>query len=583
MHTSQAMSPRNALAKCPTGIEGLDQITGGGLPRGRSTLVYGGAGCGKSVLAVEFLVHGAVQFGEPGVLVSFEETPEEIAKNVAAFGFDLGALAEQQLLTIEYIHIDRNEIEETGEYNLEGLFIRLGAAIDAIGAKRVVLDTIEVLFAGFSNIPILRAELRRLFRWLKEKDVTAFITGERGESALSQPDLEEYVSDCVIALDHRVNEQISTRRLRVVKYRGSPHGCNEYPFLIDERGISVLPLSSVGLDYAVSTDRVSTGIPRFDEMFEGKGFYRASSVLITGTAGTGKSSAAAHFADATCRRGEKCIYFAFEESAHQVIRNMRSIGIDLTRWIDRGLLQIKAARPTLLGLEMHLVGMHKVIEEYEPSAVIVDPISNFIAAGTLNDVKAMLVRLLDFLKQKGITALLTCLAPVDGLEETEVGISSLIDTWIQLRDFEIQGERTHGVYILKSRGMAHSNQVREFVITPRGIDLVDIQLGPNGVLTGSARLAHLAEEKATAQLRMQEIEHRKRALERKRAALEAQIDLLRSEFSADEEELSRVVAKERQREMLLLQTRAEVLRGRSGRARDEHSNAEPNGSPEEQP
>jgi circadian clock protein KaiC len=582
MHKSQSTPLKNALSKCPTGIEGLDQITGGGLPCGRSTLVYGAAGCGKSVLAVEFLVHGTIQFGEPGLLVSFEETAEEIATNVASFGLDLGALAEQRLIAIEYIHIDRNEIEETGEYNLEGLFIRLGSAIDAIGAKRVVLDTIEVLFAGFSNIPILRAELRRLFRWLKEKRVTSLVTGERGEGSLTKSDLEEYVSDCVIALDHRVSEQISTRRLRVVKYRGSPHGCNEYPFLIDERGISVLPLSSVGLDYAVSTERISTGIPKFDEMFTGKGYYRGSSVLITGTAGTGKSSATAHFADATCRRGERCIYFAFEESAPQVIRNMRSIGIDLTPWVDQRLLQIRAARPTHLGLEMHLAHMHKVIDEFAPSAVIVDPISNFIAAGTLVDVKAMLLRLLDFLKLRGITSLLTCLSPLQGLEDTEVGISSLIDTWIQLRDFEIQGERTHGVYVRKSRGMPHSNQVREFVITSRGIDLVDIQLGPDGVLTGSARLAYLSEEKAAAQLRRQEIEHRKRTLERKRAALEAQIDLLRSEFAADEEELSRVVSKERQREQLHLETRAEVLRGRSGQAREARVEAEKNGSPEEQ-
>lgn len=564
MRDPQTTTHDSGIVKCPTGIEGLDQITGGGLPCGRSILVSGGAGCGKTILAVEFLAHGARRFGEPGLFISFEETAEEILQNFRSFGFDLEALSEQNLLAMEHIHIDRSEIEETGEYNLEGLFIRLGAAIDAIGAKRIVLDTIETIFAGFSNITILRAELRRLFRWLKHKGVTAIVTAERGENSLMKQDLEEYVSDCVIYLDHRVREQISTRRLRVVKYRGSSHGSNEYPFLIEERGLSVLPLSSLGLDYPVSSARVTTGIARLDEMLGGEGYYRSSSILVSGTAGTGKSSSAAHFADATCRRGERCLYFAFEESEKQVIRNMRSIGIDLAFWVEKGLLQIHAMRPTMFGLEMHLLSIYRMVEEFRPSAVIIDPISNFIASGTLLDVKAMLVRLIDFLKMNQVTAMLTCLTSSTTLEDSEVNISSLIDTWIQVRNFESGGERNLGLYVLKSRGMAHSNQVREFVITSKGIDLVNIELGPDGVLIGSARLAQAALDEEESQLRKHAIERLQRSVECKRSALQAQISVLQSELSSQEEELQQRIAEEQQRELHRREGQAEILSRRSG-------------------
>ena len=545
-----------SLPKCPAGIQGLDEITGGGLPRGRPTLVCGSAGCGKTLFGIEFLVRGATQYDEPGVFMAFEETAEELAQNVLSLGFDLDELVRQKKLSIDYVRVERSEIEETGEYDLEGLFVRLGYAIDSIGAKRVVLDTLESLFAGLSNQGILRAELRRLFRWLKQKGVTAIISAERGDGTLTRQGLEEYVSDCVILLDHRVTEQISTRRLRIVKYRGSLHGTNEYPFLIDEAGITVLPVTSLGLQHEVSNERVSSGIPRLDSMLTGRGYYRGSSVLICGTAGSGKTSLAAHFVDAACRRGERAMYFAFEESQGQLVRNMRSIGIDLEPWIKSDRLRFHAARPTLCGLEMHLATIHKRVSDFQPGAVVIDPLSNFTAAGTTGEIKAMLMRLIDFFKSNQITAVFTNLTSGGGpTEQTEVGVSSLMDTWLLLRDIELGGERNRSMYVLKSRGMAHSNQLREFLLTDHGAELLDVYLGPEGVLTGSARLAQESREKAAALLRQQEIQMRQRELERRREALEAQIAVMRAKFQAQEEELCRTITQYQTRETQIAQDR----------------------------
>lgn len=553
------VKPLHGLLKCQTGIRGLDEITDGGLPEGRPSLVCGSAGCGKTLLAMEFLVRGAVQYNEPGVFMSFEESPEELAQNVASLGFDLNDLAARKKMSLDHVRIERSEIEETGEYDLEGLFIRLNHSIDSIGAKRVVLDTIESLYGGLSNEGILRAELRRLFRWLKEKGVTAIVTGERGEGTLTRHGLEEYVSDCVILLDNRVEGQITTRRLRVVKYRGSLHGTNEYPFLIDEKGISVLPITSIGLQHDVSSERISSGIPRLDTMLGGRGYYRGSSILISGTAGTGKTSTAASFVNAACKRGERCLYFAFEEAPNQIIRNMRSIGIDLEPWIKKGLLEIYAVRPTIYGLEMHLVKMAKLIDEFKPRVVIIDPITNLIAIGNETEVKSMLARLIDFLKAKQITALFTNLSHAGGaLEQTEFGISSLMDTWLLLRDIEIGGERNRGLYILKSRGMAHSNQIREFLLTDKGIDLVDVYLGPSGVLTGSARAAVEVQDKISDLMRKEEIELKKRELERQRKAIEGQIAVLRAEFEGKEEEENMLTQKEKLQENTQIEARKEM-------------------------
>ena len=461
-----------SLAKALTGIQGLDEITLGGLPRGRPTLVCGSAGCGKTLLAMEFLVRGAIQFHEPGVFIAFEETAGELTENVRSLGFELDTLIAERKLAIDYVHVDRSEIEETGEYDLEGLFLRVGVAIDSIGAKRVVLDTLETLFAGLPNPVILRAELRRLFRWLKDRGVTAIVTAERGAGTLTRHGLEEYVSDCVILLDHRVNEQLSTRRLRVVKYRGTTHGTNEYPFLIDDTGISVLPITSLTLEHPAPTERISSGVRALDAMLGGQGYYRGSSILVSGTAGSGKTSVAAHFADATCRRGERCLYLAFEESQAQLVRNMRSIGLDLEPWLRKGLLQFRAWRPTMQGAEMHLITIHKLVEAVKPQVVILDPISNFTSGSTAPDVRAMLMRLFDFLKGVGITALFVDLTTGgNAIERTEVGISSLIDTWILLRGIEVGGERNRAMYVHKSRGMSHSSQIREFLLTDHGIEL----------------------------------------------------------------------------------------------------------------
>ena len=520
-----------SLKKCPTGIRGFDEQSNGGLPRGRPTLLCGGPGCGKTLFAMEFLARGVMQFKEPGVFMSFEETPGELAKNFLSLGIDINDMIRKGLMAVDYVHVERSEIEEAGEYDLEGLFVRLAHAIDSVGAKRVVLDTIEVLFSGLSNAGILRAELRRLFEWLKAKGMTAIVTGEKGDRTLTRYGLEEYVADCVILLDFRIREQISTRRLRIVKYRGSSHGPDEYPFLIDRDGISVLPISSLGLNYPVSKERISSGIERLDAMLGRNGFYIGSTILVSGSAGTGKSSIASFFADAACRRGDKALYVTFEESPEQIVRNMGSIGMDLGRWVKKGLLKYNAVRPSYCGLEMHLVALYHAIRGFKPRVVVIDPISNLSSVGSKAEIKSMLTRLIDYLKLQRITAMLTDLTHSgDPAERSSEDISSLVDAWLLLRDIEIGGERNRGIYILKARGMAHSNQIREFVLTDHGVDLLDVYLGPAGVLTGSARVAQEAREKAEvlnsqnlAEKRMREREHKRKALEAQIAALNAEL------------------------------------------------------------
>jgi circadian clock protein KaiC len=531
------------LEKAPTGIAGLDEVLDGGLPRGRPTIVTGRAGCGKTLLSMEFLVHGAREFGEPGIFVSFEESPQELVQNMVSLGFDVAGLEQQGKLLLEHVHVERSEIEETGEYDLEALFIRLGFAIDQVGAKRIVLDTLEALFAGLPNHSILRAELRRLFRWLKNRGMTAVVTAERGEGLLTRHGLEEYISDCVILLDHRVDDEVTTRRLRVVKYRGSHHGTNEYPFLISGDGISLIPITTLGLNHGVSNERISTGVARLDAMLGGQGYYRGSTILVSGTAGAGKSSLAAHLADATARCGERCLYIAMEESQPQIIRNMRSIGLDLQPWVEQGLLRFHAARPTLYGLEMHLVTIHKLTREHRPQVVIMDPITNLVVVGNELEVRGALLRLIDYFKSQGITALFTSLTSGnEALEQLQVGLSSLMDTWILLKMIEANGERNRALYVLKARGIAHSHQVREFRLTDKGIQVVDVYVGSEGMLTGTARLAQEARERAAILARQQEIERKQRNLERKRALLEATIRSLQAEFAVEEEELRLVLA-----------------------------------------
>ena len=537
------------LAKAPTGIEGLDEITGGGLPAGRPTLVCGSAGCGKTMLAMEFLVRGATQFGEPGVFMMFEENAAELTANVRSLGFDLEKLAAEKKIALDYVHIDRSEIEETGEYDLEGLFIRLGYAIDSIGAKRVVLDTVEALFAGLPNHAVLRAELRRLFSWLKDRGMTAIITGEKGDgNAITRYGLEEYVADCVIVLDQRIREQVSTRRLRVLKYRGTAHGTNEYPFLIGAKGFSVLPITSLLLDHQVSAQRVPTGIPRLEEMLGGQGVYRGSSVLVSGSSGTGKSSVAAKFIETACQRGERAVYFAYEESAAQIIRNMCSIDIDLAPWVDAGLLEIHSSRPTLQGLEQHLVVMHDLVRSFRPAVVAVDPISNLTMAHDDTEVKPTLMRLIDFLKQAQITSIFTSLTSGDDADSAsdaaQMGVSSLMDTWLMLRNLEFSGERNRAIFVRKSRGMSHSNQVREFILSDKGIDLVDVYLGGDRMLTGSARVAQEAQERAAVTLLGQDHQRKLRHLASKQKAIEAQIAALQAEAEAESDEVHFAIAQQ---------------------------------------
>jgi circadian clock protein KaiC len=537
------------LEKTPTGIPGFDEISEGGLPKGRTTIICGGAGCGKTMLGIEFLVRGAQEYNEPGVLMAFEETPEDIARNVASLGFDIEDLANKKKLFLDYVSVEPHEIQESGDYDLEGLFIRLQSAVDAVGAKRVMFDTLEALFSGFSNPGILRAEFRRLFRWLKDRGLTTVITAERGEGTLTRHGLEEYVSDCVVLLDHRIKDQISARRLRIVKYRGTKHGADEYPFLIDERGMSILPLTSLQLQHTVSSERISSGVPDLDEMLEGKGYFRGSSILVTGTAGSGKTTLAASFVDAACRRGERCLYIDFEESRDQVARNMNSVGIDLDPWSKKGLLTHEAWRPTQFGMEMHLLRIHKLIEKVQPHCVVIDPITNLMNGSTDKEVYSMLMRLLDFLKVAGITAIFISLTSGGTeLERTTVGISSLTDTWILLRDLELNGERNRCLYVLKSRGMAHSNQLREFVITGQGLRLLPVYIGPGGVLTGSSRVTQESAERAEAVQKQQEIERKQQDAARKRLAIQAQVTALQAELDAVEKEEKTLNREEKDRE-----------------------------------
>ena len=567
------MSPRRrttaaslpTLAKVPTGISGLDEITGGGLPKGRPTLIYGSAGSGKTLMGMEFLVRGVTEYGEPGVFMSFEETEPELTMNVGSLGFDLKTLVDSGKLMIDHVSVERAEIEETGEYDLEGLFVRLGSAIDTVKAKRVVLDTIEVLFSGLSNTGIIRAELRRLFRWLKDRGVTTVVTGERGgETTLTRHGLEEYVSDCVIFLDNRITEELSTRRLRIVKYRGSAHSTNEFPFIIDEEGVSVLPVTAVRLDYPASTERVPSGVARLDQMLDGKGYIKGSSILVSGMVGTGKTSLAAHFIDAVCRSGQGCLYFAFEEAPSQIMRNMRSIGVDLEQWVRKGRLTFHAARVSEVGLEKHLLTMQRGTNNAKPSVVVVDALTDFTTLGPELEVRQMVLRLVDFFKMREITAMFTSMSNRTDLEETGVGLSSAFDTWIHLTNVQGNLERTRTMVIVKSRGMAHSSQVREFVLTNKGVELVDIYSSAAGAFMGSARLAQMAADEATEIARREGVGARERQVEEKRRALEARIAALRAEFVAESRESEILIAEERAREKALTAGRKTLANHRRG-------------------
>jgi circadian clock protein KaiC len=555
-------SGRALLPKAPTGIDGFDEVTHGGLPAGRPTLICGAAGCGKTLFAVTFLVNGATLYDEPGVFMSFEERASDLVANVASLGYSIDSLVADRKLAIDHVHVERSEIEETGEYDLDGLFIRLGYAVDSIGAKRVVLDTIETLFSSLSDATVLRAELRRLFGWIKDRGLTAIITGERGEGQLTRQGLEEYVSDCVVLLDNRVEDQITTRRLRVVKYRGSAHGTNEYPFLIDDGGISVLPVTSADLAYGVSQDVVSTGIAGLDAMLGPGGFYRGSSVLISGVAGTGKTTISSHMLDAACRRGERCLAFVFEEGGEQICRNARSVGLDLQQHVDAGLLRFEAARPSLFGLEMHLARMHRDIKQFAPSLVVIDPISAL--RGPSFEVHATLLRMVDMLKSRGITAVFTSLR-TDGAFDVagDLGLSSLMDGWIKLLDVDANGERTRTLYVIKSRGMRHSNQVREFIMTSEGIELIDAYIGPAGVLTGTARIVREAEERAADLRRRQDIERRKRDVIRRRETIERQIAELRASLEVEHGEEKVILAEDEARAIVTEGERHALLSRRS--------------------
>ena len=427
----------NKLHKCLTGIKGFDEVTEGGLPKNRITLISGGAGSGKTLFGIDFLINGALNYKEHGVFMSFEETPDELYKDVASLNLDLKVLVSQKKIALEHVVLERKDVQEK-DFNLEGLLIRLEHAIESVNAKRVVLDSIESLFAGITDNGILRLEIKRLFGWLKEKQVTAIVTGEPGQDSYTHHGMEQYISDCIILLDNRVDEEVSVRRIRVVKYRGSNHGTNEYPFVIDDDGLSVIPITSAGLDQPGTAKRVSTGISSLDKLFKGVGYTKGSTILTSGTAGTGKTSLAAAFAIETCKRGERCLFLSYEESAGQLTQNMKSIGFNFEPLIKKGLLKIVSTRPTFFGLEKHLLDLYKTIEEFKPKSVVIDPLTSLIGEGSPREVRSMITRMIDVLKTQGITGFFTSLVSSTAQNDTsgEIGVSSLIDTWIVVRELE---------------------------------------------------------------------------------------------------------------------------------------------------
>ena len=530
--TGNTLAP--VLEKCPTGITGFDDISYGGLPRGRPTLLAGTAGSGKTLFALEFILHGIEQYNEPGVFVSFEETPEELTANVLSLGHDLEALQREQRLSLLYIALDPHELLESGEYDLDGIFLRLGAAIRTTGARRIVLDAVENLFSAFSDLRILRAEFRRLMAWLKDQGISAIVTTERGTETLTRHGLEEYIADCVVSLDNRVENQLATRRLRIVKYRGSTHDTDECPFVLNRYGFAVIPVTASALDYEASSERVSFGIANLDEMLGG-GIYRGSSALVSGSAGTGKSSMAIQLVDAACRRGERCLYVALEESPEQIQRNMASVGFDLAQWRRAGLLHFHATRPTSCGLEAHLATLVGLVREIQPKFVVIDPITAYSNGRQEERAKLMLIRAVDLFKSQGITSLFTALTPGGNAEEsTSVSISSIIDVWMLVRNLELAGERTRGLYVCKARGGAHSNQIREFLLTDEGPKLIDVMLNDEGqIVTGSARKLHQSLRDDEANARRANEAQRRAIVENRRHVMEAKISAMQAEYAQE--------------------------------------------------
>jgi circadian clock protein KaiC len=550
----------HVVKKVPTGIRGFDELCAGGLPEGRVTLVCGGAGTGKTIFGMEVLARGAREFAAPGLLVSFDESARELAEDVSAFDFGHEDLVARKLLAVEVVRVGNAEPTAPGGYDLDALLGRLERSIASIGAKRIVLDAVDVIFDLLAGARMLRTEFARLLRGLKALGATVIVTCERGSGTFSRYGLEEYLADCVIALDQRVQEQIATRRLRIVKYRGSLHAKDEVPFTIDEHGLNLAPIASVGLDHTAVDERISMGVPRLDTMLGGQGVFRGSTVLISGVSGAGKTSIAAHALVAACGRGERCSYFAFEESSHQIMRNMRSIGLDLERWVRAGVLEFHVARPTSYGLERHFTNIEREIERAAPRVVVIDPISGFDVVGTQKEVHGMLTRLVDCLKRRGITAFLTSLAyaPPGAIESTSMGLSSIVDTWLLVQIVEGSGERNRALYVLKSRGMAHSNQVREFVFTDQGVDLVDVYVGTRGVLTGTARLTQAAKEQEEVRAAREAVARQRRELALKQRVLQARIAALEAELEATSQEAVQARTEQEERAALLLEQRRSI-------------------------
>ena len=465
------------LPKSLTGIQGLDDITYGGIPQNRPTLLVGSIGTGKTIFAMEYIINGITMFNEPGVFMTFEEQTDELQINVTSMGYNLSKLIADNKIYLEHLHIDHREIQATGKYDIEGLFIRIEMAIEKVKAKRIVLDALDTLFIGLDS-QILRSEIKRLFFWLKEKKVTAIITSEVGDIFLTRLGFEEVVADCVIELNNRLNNQISTRRLRIVKYRGSYHSTNEYPFMIDHKGITIFPIISEAPQIIVSNERISSGIKQIDEMLDGRGFYVGSSILVSGSAGTGKSSIAASFIKDVCEKKGTALYCAFEEAPNQIKRNMASIGIFLEPYEKSGNLHFYYSRPTLQTLELHFIAIKKLIKQINPSVVILDPITNLMIENINSDIRTMLTRFVDYLKMEQITVLLTATLTVSSLEliQSNEGISSMVDTCIMIQEKNIIDSRRRTLYIMKSRGICNSKKEVEFIITSEGISIAPLDM-----------------------------------------------------------------------------------------------------------
>ena len=542
-----------------TGVKGLDDVLGGGIPQGHAMLLVGKPGTGKSILSMEYLLHGIELHKENGVYISFEESEKQIISNAASFGWKFEEMVKKNKLAISYIDMQPEQMRTVGDYDLSALILRVKGAIKKVNARRVVIDGINNLLSTFDDERIIRSDLLRLIREIKEVNATIFITGERGHDSWSKMGFEEYLADGLMHLDNRTDGNYQTREIQVVKCRGINHYTGKSPFIINSEGMSIRPLITADFDYKVLKSRVSTGIADIDNMLGGKGLYRGSTVYITGPSGAGKTSISSSFANGACSRGERALFLAFEESSDQIIRNMKSIGLSLDKWVNEKLLYFYTARATTNSLEGHLDNIMTMVREVEPTCVVLDPISAFRPIANENETKLMLIRLNDYLRARKITTVFTALSS-DGeySEHADVQLSSIADTWIVVRIMDYKGERNNVMQLMKSRGMSHSRQMKEMYFTGNGLKLQNVYQGPEGVLTGAARIGQEKYEKLKEARNVIEIDKNRKKIERKKSLLEASIEALKHEYEEELEALHAAIEEAEEQNSKIKETRKEI-------------------------